>query len=176
MKKCKVKFWKNLDPEFRAYMTRRARLDDYINVYLFDTHEEMYAFCEAHEHRKTNEDYSGRTFMFLKVVRDEEDNIVSFAPLNGYIALTKENISASIITHEVSHAVLGYFERKLENPWRLIDEGVVKSAMNTDLNISTGFIETNYISYEELFSYMAGNLTDEIAKFVVKDFEEGKNE
>ena len=170
MEKIKLKFWNGIDPEFRAFMTSRARLDDYINVYLFDTYEEMYKFCNTHEHRKTSEDYSGRTFMFLKVVRDEDNNIVSFAPLNGFIALTKEKIDAGIIAHEITHAVLGYFERKLDNPHGLIDDSVVASVQNDKLKIPLGFIETNDISYEELFCYMTGNFNKSVVRFVANSF------
>jgi hypothetical protein len=61
------------------------------------------------------------------------------------------------VTHEVNHATIGYFNRKIKNYYKIFD-GKLGQGLDTD---NTDF------DYEELFCYMSGSLIEQICDYIV---------
>lgn len=163
MKRKRIYVWKDIDKisfldKYREKYKERQK--DYYTLYIFDKYEEMYKFCKKKDgYKETN--YGARTYTYISVSADEKEEIL---PDSGRIYLCEENNPGDrTVAHEVSHAVIGYFNRKIDNfneifTPRLDDKGRLDlDKENEDL--------------EELFAYMVGNMTDQIATFYIDKYE-----
>lgn len=168
MKKYKVYFWHRIPRKiFKPIKEKyKARLKDYMNIYVCENFDEMYNLCDKLEKTELKRDYAGRTYCFSKnfyVI--ETGEYVKTSPCCGYIALNEKYFWMDSITHESTHAVIGYFNRKLKDYQNVFVE------MDKDGNILSGVEdELN----EELFCYMVGNLADQIVAKYDKIKEEVK--
>lgn len=145
MQKFKVYFWKYLPPKmFKDIKIKyKDRLKDYMNVYICDTFEEMYELTNKLEKENIEKDYGGRTYCLDKNYYDIETNkYVKTAPYCGNIMLNKDYFYMDSVSHESTHAVIGYFNRKLK------DYQNIFSDIDGD--------------NEELFCYMVGNIGNQI--------------
>lgn len=168
MKRKRIYVWKDIDKisfldKYREKYKERQK--DYYTLYIFDKYEEMYKFCKRKDrYKETN--YAARTYTYISVSDDEKEEIL---PDNGRIYLCEENNPGDrTVAHEVSHAVIGYFNRKIDNfneifTPKLDDKGRLDlDKANEDL--------------EELFAYMVGNMTDQIATFYIDKYEKDKED
>jgi len=155
VQKFKVYFWKWLPSKiFKDIKTKyRNRLNDYMNVYICEDFKEMYDIVDKVEKQKQERDYAGRTFCIDKNCYEvETGKFVKTYPCCGYMYFNKNHFYMDTISHESTHAVIGYFNRKLkdmQNIFTLIENEKIINEDETDLN-------------EELFCYMVGNIGDQI--------------
>lgn len=161
MQKFKVYFWKRLPRGmFKEIKEKhKDRMKDYMNVYLCDNYEEMYDLCDKLEENELERDYGARTFCFSRNWYSlETHQYIKTSPMCGYIAFNKEYFYMNAITHESSHAVIGYFARKLKDCKDIFDE-------IDDI----GNLVKEYLDNEELFCYMVGNMSSQIVEGSEKD-------
>lgn len=154
MQKFKVYFWKHLPKQlFKDIKIKyKDRLKDYMNIYVCETFEEMYNLTDKLEDKSQERNYGGRTLCIDKNYYDiETGNYVKTGPCCGHIIFNKEYFFMDTISHESSHAVIGYFNRKLKK-YRNIFADIDKDG--NEINSS--------IESEELFCYMVGNIGDQI--------------
>lgn len=157
MHKFKVYFWKyfpkGLFKEIRAKY--KDRLRDYMNIYICDDFDEMYKLENKLENKEVERDYAARTWCYSKNFYDIEDGkYIKTSPCCGHIVFTEENFYMDTISHESTHAVIGYFTRKLKEEQKLfvkVDEcgEILENTEESDEN-------------EELFCYMVGIIGDQI--------------
>lgn len=168
MKRKRIYVWKDIDKisfldKYREKYKERQK--DYYTLYIFDTYEEMYKYCKKKDRYK-KADFGGRTMVYTSISDDEKEEIL---PDSGRIYLCEEdNPGDRTVAHEVSHAVIGYFNRKIDDfneifmP-RLDNKGVLDlDKANVDL--------------EELFAYMTGNIVDQIVTFYIDKYKKDKEE
>lgn len=162
MIKFKVYFWKYLPKGyFKEIKSKyKDRLGDYMNVYICDTFEEMYNLADKMEKTKLERNYAARTLCFTRNFYEyATGKYIKTGPLCGYIYFNQENFYMDAITHECSHAVIGYFGRKLKD----CQDFFVKT---DEYGCLLDCPENEYIESEdkeELFCYMLGNIADQIA-------------
>lgn len=157
MKKFKVYFWKYLPRKmFKDIKIKyKNRLRDYMNVYVCDNFEEMYDLTDKLEKQPQERDYGARTWCYSKNYYEiDTHKYIKTSPLCGHIVFTKEYYYMSSISHESTHAVIGYFSRKLnsyQDIFAKIDDigNIIGDGDECDTN-------------EELFCYMVGNIADQI--------------
>lgn len=158
MKKFKVYFWKHLPKGYFNEIKNRHkdRLKDYMNVYICDTRDEMYDLTDKLEKNKVKRDYGARTWCYNKNYYDiETGEYVKTSPCCGHIVFTKEYYWMDSITHETSHAVIGYFDRKLQDCQKIFTKcDEIGNILEDEVD------ETEDL--EELFCYMVGNIADQI--------------
>lgn len=158
MQKFKIYFWKHLPKGYFKEIkeNHKDRLKDYMNVYICDSIDEMYDLTDKLEKNKVKRDYGARTWCYSKNYYDiETGGYIKTSPLCGHIVFTKEYFYMDSITHEVAHAVIGYFNRKLkdcQNIFTKVDEvgNILEEEVPDDVDL------------EELFCYMTGNMADQI--------------
>lgn len=158
MQKFKIYFWKYLPKGYFKDIKEKYkdRNKDYMNVYICDTFEEMYDLEDKLEGKPIERDYGARTWSYSKNYYDCKTNeYVKTSPCCGHIIFNKDFFYMSAITHEVGHAVIGYFSRKLkpyQDIFTKVDElgNIIEGEDECDIN-------------EELFCYMIGNMADQIA-------------
>lgn len=153
MKRFKVYFWKRVPVQIFREVKRenKSRLRDYMNVYLCKDLEEMYNLVDKLNGEKIPRDYGARTLNYTKKWYDNESGeFVKESPCNGWIVLCDEILSYNTIAHESSHAVIGYFARKLKGYKEIFDK------IEGD-----EVVKENPIN-EELFAYMLGSLVEQI--------------
>lgn len=168
MYKFKVYFWNNLPNQLFKELKEeyKDRQKDYMTVYIFKNLNEMYKKVRGLNAIKEDEldDYAGRTFCFdsdcYTMVEDKETKIKVF-PHCGYIFLSdekgKSNLTFNQVCHETTHAVFGYFARKLKKYNKILDE------LDEE-----GHILYDSVIEQELFCYMCGNIADKIVQMYDK--------
>ncbi len=158
MQKFKVYFWYRLPSSMFKELKKKysKRLKDYMNVYICDGCNEMYDLCDKLEKEKLERDYAGRTFTYTKNYYEiDTGEYIKTSPCCGYIALDKNQMYMDAIAHESTHAVIGYFSRKLKDEKNIF----------TNTNDIGVIIEGEYEELsEELFCYMVGNISEQIAE------------
>lgn len=158
MQKFKVYFWKHLPKGYFKEIknNHKNRLKDYMNVYICDNYKEMYDLTDKLEKSKVERDYGARTWCYSRNFYEVDTNkYIKTSPLCGHIVFNKEYFYMDSITHEVGHAVIGYFNRKLkdcQNIFTKVDElgNLLEEEVSDDVDL------------EELFCYMIGNMADQI--------------
>lgn len=157
MEKFNVYFWKNMPrgmfKEIRE--KNKDRLKDYMKVYICEDFEEMYELVDKIECDNLERDYAGRTLCYNRNLYSVEDNsFIKTSPCCGHIVLNKKYFYMDSVSHECTHAVIGYFSRKLKdltNIFTKVDE------------IGNIIDDEDYCEdYEELFCYMVGGISDQI--------------
>ena len=154
MQKFKVYFWKNLPKKMFKEIKNRYKENkkDYITVYVCDTFEEMYKLGDKLEKEELEKNYGARTFCYTKNYWNiETGEYVKTSHDCGHILFNKEYFYADSVSHEVSHAIVGYFSRKIKEKEEIF--------CKTD---KYGKILKENDEIEELFCYMLGNITNEI--------------
>lgn len=154
MQKFKVYFWKympkSMFKDIRA--KHKNRLNDYMNIYICDTFEEMYDLTDKLEKEKQERDYGARTWCIDKNSYDiETGEFVKTNPQCGHIIFNKKYFYMDVISHECTHAVIGYFNRKLKE-YRDIFADIDKEGNEINGNVGN----------EELFCYMVGGIGNQI--------------
>lgn len=155
MKKFKVYFWKGLPRKlFKEIKEKyKDRKKDYMNIYVCDSFEEMYRLANKLEKCYLDEDYGARTMCYTKKFYEfATGKYIKTSPCRGYIVFNKDYFYMDAITHESTHAVIGYFSRQLK------DESQEVFTEVDDM----GNILSDNLEIEELFCYMVGNLSDQI--------------
>lgn len=156
MRKFKVYFWKTIPnlifKEIKNKYKNRQR--DYMNAYICDTMEEMYNLCDKLEKDKLKRDYGARTYCFAKNYYDVKTNkYIKTSPMCGHMVFNSEYFTMNSIVHESTHAVIGYFNRKLNEYQEIFmksnEEGYIEDTYKNETN-------------EELFCYMLGSIADQI--------------
>ena len=135
----------------------KERLNDYINVMIFNTYEEMYKKVDKIEDGCENyvgdnkRDYLGRTLMCRQqLYEDDNEEIWGYSHAQGFIFMCdEEGITFNTVSHEVGHAVLGYMGAYFKDNFK------IKTYEDRK--------EDRDILYEELFCYMTGSLNNQIA-------------
>ncbi len=154
MQKFKVNFWKYLPRKIFKDIkeSHKSNFKDYMNVYICDNREEMYNLCDKLEKNKIERDYGARTYCYTRNFYDiETGEYVKTSPLCGYMAFNKEYFYMDSISHESTHAVIGYFSRKLKEHKKIFTETDDRGNILSECDID-----------EELFCYMVGNIADQI--------------
>lgn len=159
MQKFKVYFWKDLPKGYFKEIKdkHKDRLKDYMNVYVCNNYKEMYDLTDKLEKNKVERDYSARTWCYNRNFYEIDTNkYIKTSPLCGHIVFNKEYFYMDSITHEVGHAIIGYFNRKLkdcQNIFTKVDElgNILEEEVPDDVDL------------EELFCYMIGNIANQIA-------------
>ena len=175
MIKGRIKVWKGI-PKFlkiEELRNKEARKDDYYRLWVCDNEEEMYNLVDKVEKNKIERNYIGRCYCetkryYLIDTETKEMEYVKTSPYCGDIFLVKDSIYQDVISHETAHAVLGYFNRKIKKPEKLIyRKKIEKQEINCDnyKEINKRDAEESD-NYEELFCYMVGNIANEIAHII----------
>ena len=123
---------------------------------VFDTYEEMYNTVEKIENgcrdfkRNIERNYGGRTLVCRqKLEGADTGKHYGYSKDNGFIFLCEEDgLPLNTISHEVGHAVLGYFGAYFNRKFRLH----TYSRKETEEDML----------YEELFCYITGSLCNQI--------------
>ncbi len=158
MQKFKVYFWKCLPKRyFKEIKERyRDRKNDYMNIYICDNREEMYKLTDKLEGRAIERNYGARTTCYDRKYHDvETGEVIKTSPLCGEIVFDKEHFYTNTIAHESTHAVIGYYNRKLKDCQDIF----------TRTNELGDILDEEVPSeedLEELFAYMVGNISDQI--------------
>lgn len=138
----------------------KDRLRDYMNVYICDTFEEMYDLSDKLENTKLERNYGARTLSYTKNFYDiESGEYVKTSPCSGHIIFNKEYFYMDSICHESSHAVIGYFARRLKEEKNIFEEFDLLG------NLQEAEEESNImdvVDNEELFCYMLGSISNQI--------------
>lgn len=124
-----------------------------MNVYICENFKEMYEFEDKLEGKEVERDYGARTWCYSKNFYSNGE-YVKTSPLCGHIIFTEENFYMDAISHESTHAVIGYFTRKLKEEQKLF----VKVSETGEILGETEETDEN----EELFCYMVGLISDQI--------------
>lgn len=168
MKRKRIYVWKDIDKisfldKYREKYKERQK--DYYTLYIFDTYEGMYKYCKRKDGYEET-DYGGRTMAYISISDDEKEEILSDC---GRIYLCDENsIGDRTVAHEISHAVIGYFNRKIDN-YNEIFIPRLDNKGRLDLDKANNELE-------ELFAYMVGNMTDQIVTFYIDKYNKDKEE
>ena len=144
----------------KEYTNERYNARDYMNVYFFDSYEEMYESVDKLEGEKIERDYTARCYSVLQryVITDDETGEEEFtdrySPNCGNMYFVIDKLGMNTVSHECLHATLGYFSRKIKNPKNIID---------TDYDVDS--VETKKSDcedMEELVCYMHGGLVEQV--------------
>lgn len=164
MIKFKVKMWKWINPRFKSSVNEKYHKNDYMNIYVFDTYDEMYDFVDKYEKNKIERNYRGRCFTFYNYFINNITEVKRTAPLCGNIYFVKENMGAGTVTHECSHATIGYFNRRIKDYKKIFDD-----TLNYDTSIPNEYDDS--CDTEELFCYMLDSLVRQIYNYYWKHIE-----
>lgn len=162
MLKGKVYLWRHLpDCLFKDLKKRyKARKNDYYNVFILPTREEMYEFVEKKEKKTLERDYNARTLCFYNNYYNNETNkLVKTGNIHGYMYFNEPNLTFNAIAHECTHAVLGYIGREMPE--------ILKYIREYDYNDLTN----DAIVSEELMAYMIGDMSNDIISIAFPDKE-----
>lgn len=132
----------------------KDRLNDYMNVYIYENNEEMYRNVNKIEKANIGNNYQARTWRFTRIYENKGKGIVKVCPYSGNLYFSMEDLSTKVITHECGHAVLGYINRKIKEKLDIFSE------------------DNDGYDIEELFCYMLGSIASQINEFIVKIIEE----
>lgn len=160
MLKGKVYLWHHLpNCLFKDLKTKyKHRLNDYYQVFVFDTRKEMYEFADKAENQKLDRDYGARTYCFYRNYYDAETmELVKTSNIHGYMYFVLENLTFNAIAHETAHAVLGYIGREMPD--------ILKYIREYDYNEITN----DALVSEEIFAYMSGNMSNDIIGIAFPD-------
>lgn len=153
MLKGKVYLWHHLpDCLFKDLKEKyKIRKNDYYQVFVFDTRKEMYDFVDKKEKKTLERDYNARTLCFYNNYYSVETNeLVKTGNIHGYLFFNEEHLTFDAISHEATHAVLGYIGRELPEVLKFI-----RKFKYNDLS-------SDAIIYEELVCYMIGHMSNDI--------------
>lgn len=159
MQKFKVYFWKHLPKGYFKEVREKYkdRKNDYMNVYICDNREEMYNLEDKLEGKPIERDYGARTWCYSKNwYNAETGKFVKTSPCCGHIVFDSEYFYMDTIAHESTHAVVGYFNRKLKDCQGIFTE------IDKDGNVLDNNVKPEE-DLEELFAYMVGNMAYDIA-------------
>lgn len=160
MKTFRIYIWEDIkDNEmFKEIVeANKERLNDYINVMIFDTYEEMYKKvdkiedgCENYTGDKEH-DYLGRTLLCRKqLYEDDNEKVWGYSKAQGFIFMCgEEGITFNTVSHEIGHVVLGYMGAYFKDNFKIKTYEDEK--------------EDKDVLYEELFCYITGSLNNQIA-------------
>lgn len=159
MQSFRIYIWKDIkdDPMFKEVVDgNKDRVNDYVNVMIFDKYNEMYEKVDKIEENCENyvgekdHTYLGRTLMCRKqLYEDDKPEIWGYSKAQGFIFICgEEGITFNTISHEVGHAVFGYMGAYFKNKIRF-------TTFNKEKN-------DDNILYEELFCYITGSLNNQI--------------
>lgn len=152
--------WKDIkdNPMFKEVVeSNKDRVNDYINVMIFDRYDEMYKKVDKIEEDcenyvgDTTHDYLGRTLMCRKQLFDDDNGgkVWGYSKAQGFIFICgEEGVTFNTVSHEVAHAVLEYMGAYFKDKIEFTTYGEDKYDDN--------------ILYEELFCYMTGSLNNQI--------------
>ena len=133
----------------------KKRLNDYFIVMIFDSSKEMYDKVDIIEKQcetplENERDYLARTLICReKLYKDDNPEIWNYSKRQGFLFFYDENkLSFNTVSHEVSHAVIGYMGAYFKNKLKF------KSYEDTE--------KDNNVLYEELFCYITGSLNNQI--------------
>lgn len=160
MIKGKVYLWRHLpDSLFKELKKKyKVRKNDYYNVYVLPTREEMYEFVDKKEKGPLERDYNARTLCFYNNYYDNETNeLVKTGNIHGYMYFNEPNLTFNAIAHECTHAVLGYIGREMPD--------ILKYIREYDYNDLTN----DAIVSEEIMAYMIGNMSNDIISIAFPD-------
>ena len=166
MQKFKVYFWKHLPKGYFKEVREKYkdRKNDYMNVYICDNRDEMYELEDKLEGKPVERDYGARTWCYSKNWYDiETGKYVKTSPLCGHIVFTRDYFYMDSITHEVGHAVIGYFNRKLRDC-----QGIFTRCDEIGNVLDKEYRPEDDL--EELFCYMIGSMADQtVCNYKEKD-------
>lgn len=159
MKSFRIYIWKDIkdDEMFKDIVNaNKDRVNDYINVMIFDSYEKMYEKVDKIEEDCDNDvgnnehNYLGRTLMCRKqLYNDDETEIWGYSKAQGFIFMCgEEGITFNTVSHEVGHAVFEYMGAYFKDKIRFTEYSDEKYDENT--------------LYEELFCYITGSLNNQI--------------
>lgn len=161
MKKFKIKMWKWINPRFRSLVNERYHKDNYMNVYVLDNYDEMYDFVDKIEKQKEKRNYGGRCLTYYRYFIDLETKETRPSPLCGNIYFVKDNMGVGAVTHECSHATIGYFNRRIKDYKKIFDD-----TLNYDISIPNEIDDSCDI--EELFCYILDGLIRQVYNYYYK--------
>lgn len=102
IKRFKIKCGKEKDSKF-------------YNVYIFDSFDKMYDYCDKLTTEKISRNYQGLCHGWERIKTDKSNNIIETHPDIGFIALHKNFLGAGVIAHECTHASTYYFKRYVDS-------------------------------------------------------------
>ena len=148
MYKFKVKLWKNIPKEICEIplLKYKQLKDDYYTVYFFDDIEEMYKFYDKKFGKlcPCEHNYNGLCKYDSKIYLDENNKFLGFGKNCGVILYYLDELGASVLCHEIAHAITFYFQ------YRINHQDTLK------------IFDIKDMTYNELFAYMSGNLARQI--------------
>lgn len=159
MKRFKVKIWKNIPYGILGFGNDISSDKDYMWVYVFDSYDEMYDTVDRLEKCKIKRDYSGRCFCFTRIFVEEESKERTYDSLCGYIYFVKENMGGATVSHECSHATIGYFNRKIKEYNNIFEKFDDRNEKYYD----------DCHEHEELFCYILGSLVNQVYNYYYKN-------
>lgn len=160
MIKFKINMWKYVPSEYSFIDGSFTRKDDYMDIYIFDTRKEMYAFGEDNGITQ-GETFRALCFTCSNVTRDEvTDNFKCFENYCGCLLFNKKDLGAGTIAHECSHAVLSYFNRRIEN-YKGVFVDDINSRENENKTLTSGVLNESYC-------YMIGSIVRQINHNIIK--------
>ena len=157
--KFKIYFWRNIPKEFKSYGNSKSSKKDYMIVNIFNSYEEMYDYVDKREKQKVERDYSGRCYCIDHVFENIETKEWEYKPLCGDLYFVYDNMGGGTVSHECCHAVIGYFNRKIKDKQKLMED------------IQNDVVYDDCPDIEELFCYMQGNLVNQIYNHYFEDAE-----
>lgn len=149
----------------KDYLKGKCDKNDYMTLYIFDTKQEMYRYSTKYL-SDSSIDYMARTMCETRLLFDGNDNFAKYSNNCGYLCFNLEEFGVITVSHEVAHAILGYFNRKIENYKDLFFDGFY---LDEELPNWRDLVDYNI---EEVFCYMVGNLNDQIWEYYFKIQEE----
>ncbi len=161
-----VKIWTNIPKQFKNYMGKVADKNDYFRVYIFDTKENMYDYVDKVEKKKIERDYAGRCLSFVRYFVEDKTNKIYYSNKCGNIYFVRGRLGGSVVSHECGHAVIGYFNRRIENYKEIFEDSVREDYKEYCDGIDVQ--EANIKDYDELFCYMLGELVGKIYNEIYK--------
>lgn len=156
----KIRMWKYMPKRYKKFIVGKCSARDYMDAYFFDTREEMYEYSKKHMKDKST-DYRAKTICTTRVIINELGEIVAYSPNCGDFLFNLEDLGVNTVSHEVSHAVIGYFNRRIPDYKQLFVEEFAKDEEIPDW-------EDYENDWEELFAYMTGSLNEQVWNYYFK--------
>lgn len=144
MYKYKIKIWRKFNKEAfsKDIITKyENRENDYYTLIFFENPSEMYEWYDKKFGKSDPEvhNYSGLVKYIARNYYEDEtfSKIIDYSKSCGYILLNLEEFTAEILCHETNHAIIWYFNYRIEEKEKIFND--------TD--------------YNELFCYISGNMS-----------------
>ena len=151
MYKKKIKYWKYVHKEYKKIFGDfyKERKDDYITISILDNPSKMQEYIKK-KYNDDCKDAMAYTNWYYRLIT-YEDNSEKISNNMGEIVFNLEEMTSNTVAHEVSHAILGYFNYIIENKNEIFD-----------------YNNKNYDKLNELFAYISGGLNGIIWDFYWK--------